>query len=121
MLDRIAEQQTSILAVLAESKATDRDKILTSGELAIIDIVGVLTPLAQPTEVLGAEMVPTLSVVQPLLTALKRKHLKVSDVDSKVTVDMKTAIATSIDSRFLTKISETSRCSCHASILDTAS
>ena len=38
MLERITEQQTSISAVLAKSKkAADRDKILTSAELAIMD------------------------------------------------------------------------------------
>ena len=38
MLSRIAEQQTAISAVLAESKkAVDRDMILTSGEVAQIE------------------------------------------------------------------------------------
>lgn len=72
-----------------------------SDEQAIIEcMIGVLASLAQATEVLGAEMVPTLSMVQPLLIALKKKHLKVREIDPKVTVDTKTAIATSIDSHF---------------------
>ena len=51
MLDRIIEQQTTISAVLAESKrAVDRDMILTSGELAVMEcMIGVLKPLAQAT------------------------------------------------------------------------
>ena len=102
MLDRIIEQQTAISAVLAESKrAVDRDMILTSGELAVMEcMIGVLKPLAQATEMVGAQKTPTLSIVQPLLTALLKKHLKVSDVEPKVALDMKTIITSSIEGHF---------------------
>ena len=43
---------------------------------------------------------PTLSVVQPMLTALRKKHLKVSAVEPKMALDMKQAILSSIDNHF---------------------
>ena len=43
---------------------------------------------------------PSLSVVQPMLAALKRKHLKVSAVEPKMALDMKQVIASSIDQHF---------------------
>ena len=102
MLSRIAEQQTAISAVLAESaRAVDSDMILSSGEVAQVECaMGVLKPLAQATEVLGGEKMPSLSVVQPMLAALKRKHLKVSAVEPKMALDMKQVIASSIDQHF---------------------
>ena len=102
MLSRIAEQQTAISAVLAEStRAVHRDMILSSGEVAQVECaMAVLKPLAQATEMLGGEKMPSLSVVQPMLTALKRKHLKVSVVEPNMALDMKQAIASSIDEHF---------------------
>ena len=102
MLSRIAEQQTAISAVLAEStRAVDRDMILSSGEVAQVECaMAVLKPLAQATEMLGGEKMPSLSVVQPMLTALKRKHLKVSVVEPNMALDMKQAIASSNDEHF---------------------
>ena len=49
---------------------------------------------------LGGEKMPTLSIVQPVLTALRKKHLKISAVEPKMALDMKTAILGSIDSHF---------------------
>ena len=95
MLDCIAEQEMAItMAVLAESKKVgDRDMILTSSELAVIRVcawcsktIGSGNRDARCTEM------PTLSVVQPQLTALRKKHLKVSDVEPKVALDMKCAM-----------------------------
>ena len=75
--------------------------ILTSGEVAQIECdIAVLKPLAQATEMLGGEKMPTLSVVQPMLTALRKKHLKVSAVEPKMALDMKQAILSRIDNHF---------------------
>ena len=65
MLSRIAEQQTAISTVLAENKkAVDRDMILTSGEVAHIECaISVLKALAEATEMLGGEKMPTLLIV----------------------------------------------------------
>ena len=61
---------------------------------------GCAKPLAQATEMLGREKMPSLSVVQPMLTALRRKHLKVSAVEPKMALDMKEVIARSLDQHF---------------------
>ena len=94
MLCRVAEQQKAISAVLAESsKVSDRDMILSSGEIAQVECaVAVLEPLALDTEMLSGEKMPSFSVIQPLLTALQKKHLKISAVEPKMALDMKEAV-----------------------------
>ena len=86
MLERIIEQETALSAVLAESgKAAHRDMILTSTEVSKIQcIASVLRLLAQATTLLGVEKSPSISLVQPILTALLKKHLKTSDVKPKL-------------------------------------
>ena len=67
--------------------------ILSSGKVAQVECtMAVLKPLAQATEMLGGEKMPSLSVVQPMLTILKQKHLKVSAVEPKMALDLKEAI-----------------------------
>lgn len=102
MLSRIAEQQTAISAVLAEStKAADRDMILSSVEIAQVECaMAVLKPLSQATEMLSREKMPSFSVIQPLLTALQKKHLKVSAVEPKMALDMKEAITGNLARHF---------------------
>ena len=69
MLERLTEQQAAVSAVLAESKkSSDRDLILSSSEIAKIEcIMSVLKPLAQVTEMLSVEKLPSVSIVQPIL------------------------------------------------------
>ena len=99
MLERIIEQETALSALLAESgKAAHRDMILTSTEVS--KIASVLRPLAQATTLLGAEKSPSISHVQPILTALLKKHLQTSDIESKLAINLKTAIAQSINLHF---------------------
>ena len=102
MLERIIEQETALSAVFAESgKAAHRDIILTSTEVSKIQcIASVLRPLAQATTLLGAEKSPSISLVQPILTALLKKHLQTSDIEPKLAIDLKTAIAQSINLHF---------------------
>ena len=102
MLKRIIEQETALSAVLAESgKAAHRDMILTSTVVSKIQcIASVLRPLAQATTLLGAEKSPSISLVQHILTALLKKHLQTSDIESKLAIDLKTAIAQSINLHF---------------------
>ena len=102
MLDRIVEQQTAISAVLAESKrAVDRDMILTSGELAAMECVIAWCPEAiGPSDRWVHRKRQLSQVVQPLLTALLKKHLKVSDVDPNVALDMKTTVTSNIEGHF---------------------
>ena len=102
MLSCLVEQQVAVSAVLAESsKTTDRDLILSSAEIAAMECaISVLQPLAQATEMLGGEKIPSISVIQPVLTALRRKHLQTSAVEPQMAVHMKQAIAKNIDNHF---------------------
>ena len=61
MLSCIAKRQTAISAILAETKkAVDRDMILTGGEVVQTErAIAVLKPLAQVTDMLGGEKMPT--------------------------------------------------------------
>ena len=48
----------------------------------------VLKPLAIATERLCVEKYPSLSLVQPVLTALLKKHLVTTDTDPDITVQL---------------------------------
>ena len=88
MLKRIDEQQAAISALLLGSKkATDRDLMLTAGELTRIEcILNVLEPLAVATTTLCEEKAPSASVVQPIVTSLIKKHLVVAEMDPRVAI-----------------------------------
>ena len=49
------------------------------------------------------EKYPSLSLVQPVLTALLKKHLVTADTDPDITVQLKTAIADNLKAHFLDK------------------
>lgn len=103
MLRRILEQEKAISAVLlASGKPRDRDMMLLSTELSEMQsLASVLKPLAHATETLSAEKSPTISVIQPILTALLKKHLCPSDDDSTGVADIKSAIASGLRMRFI--------------------
>ena len=102
MLERLIEQERAVSAVLAEStKASDRDLIPSSESIVKMKrITAVLKPFAVATQRLCAEKVPSLSLVQPVLTALLKKHLSPSDLDPGIVTELKNAIATSIRAHF---------------------
>ena len=59
-----------------------RGLILSSGELAKLrSVAKLLEPLAQVTTALCVEKRPSISMVQPILTALVHKHLVTSELD----------------------------------------
>ena len=49
---------------------------------------------------LGAEKNPSISLDQPILTALIKKDLQTSGIEPKLAIDLKTAIAQSINLHF---------------------
>ena len=102
MLSSIVEQQQAISSALASSKkASDRDMIPTSTDLRKVGyLIKVLDPLQHATRLLCSEKTPTLSIVQPLVTALLRKHLETTDDDPELVLDLKSTIATSLRSHF---------------------
>ena len=102
MLNRLLEQRQAVTAVLLESTKTSvRELMLSASETSEIEfIASSLEPLAHATTMLCSETVPSLSLVQPLLAALLKRHLKHSEVDAKIVADIKSAIARSIAERF---------------------
>ena len=71
ILERLIEQERAVSAVLAEStKASDQDLIPTSESIVKMKRnTAVLQPFAVATQRLCAEKVPSLSLVQPVLTS----------------------------------------------------
>ena len=75
--------------------------ILTPDEITDLEhIVAVLKPFAQATTMLSVEKSPSLSLVQPMLCALRKKALIVSEADPKMITDMKIEIADVFDQYF---------------------
>ena len=102
ILERLTEQQAAVSAVLAESKkSSDRDLILSSSKIAKIEcIMDVLKPLARATEILSVEKMPSVSIVQPILTALLKRHLIPSDVEPSITNNLKSVISRNMQQHF---------------------
>lgn len=95
MMERILELQAALSAVLLESKkVADRSLILTSDEITDIEcLVSVLQPFAEATTMLSVEKSPSLSLVQPVLCALRKKSLVIQETDAKIVEDVKIAIS----------------------------
>ena len=73
----------------------------TSSQLVIMkSIVDVLRPLAEATTLLCGEKLPSISLAQPVLTALLRKHLVASTADLQVAFSMKEKISNSLKEHF---------------------
>ena len=102
MYKRLLEQQAAVSAVLLESGSRDtRELLLTPAELTQLEhLVSVLEPLGEATEYLASERWPSLSVVQPLLTAICKKTLQATDGDPTVVLDFKSAVLSSIKAHF---------------------
>ena len=102
MASRLLEQKQAVFSVLLDSrKAAVRDLMLSPSEVMQVEcIASVLEPLTIATTMLGTEKVPSLSIVQPMLAALTKRHLKPTEVEAKMVVDMKKTIVNSIEQRF---------------------
>ena len=102
MFDRIVEQQQAITAVLLESKHPSDRNFIVSGDTIILmeSLTMVLKPLALATTMLCVEKLPSLSLVQPVLSVLLKHHLAVHENDVKDVVDLKNMIARGIKIRF---------------------
>ena len=84
MLDTLLEQERAV-----STKASDRDLIQSSDMVCKMTYIrDVLKPLAIATERLCVEKYPSLSLVQPVLTALLKKHLVTTDTDPDITVQL---------------------------------
>ena len=75
-----------------------------------------MEPLAQSTTLLCLEKILTLSTVEPVITALLRRHFKAPDDNPMLILDVKTIIASNLKAH----ISDSGRCNLRplASVLD---
>ena len=98
MYKRILEQKAAISAVLCSStKAKDQKLMLTTTKSSNMECVNtVLKPLAVATEMWCKEKAPSITVVQPIVKTLLRKHLTPSEVEAKLVIDLKNAIASNL-------------------------
>ena len=102
MMERVMEQQAALSTVLIGSKKiSDRSLILTADEITNVEyIVSVLKPFAEATEMLSVGRAPSLSLVQPVLCALRRKALAIYETDATIIQDIKGAISQNVDAHF---------------------
>ena len=102
MYKRLLEQQTAVSAVLLESKCKNaRDLLLTPDELTRMEqLVSVLEPLGEAMEYLATVRFPSLSVVEPLVTAICKMTLQITDDDSNVVCKSKSALHNSLKQHF---------------------
>ena len=91
MLERILEQQTAVQAVISQWNA--KHLMLSTTGITMIEFIhGALKPLAEATTLMCTEKCPFISMVQPILAVLLRKHLSLNEMDPKVVSDMKMAM-----------------------------
>ena len=101
MLKRVSEQQAAIAAVLIEGKV---QHLMPEGEeWSIIDeLIKILEPFQEATEVMSTEKFPSISSVKPLLYKLLEKTLMVNSDDKAVTKSMKEVVKADLSSRYQT-------------------
>ena len=119
MLNRLVEQQAAVNAVLMKSRvSTVRQLVLNPAMVSQMEcIVTVLEPLAEATTMLSQEKNVSLSIVKPILSALLKKHLYPSEVDTALMSQMKAVISARIEGLYSNR-EMTNRLMCLASVLD---
>ena len=118
MLNRLAEQQAAVNAVLMKSAAHSvRQLVLNPAMVTQIEcICSVLEPLAEATTMISGEKYVSLSVVKPILTALFKKHLHPSEADTALVAQLKAVISARLESLYSNQ--EVNRLLCLTSVLD---
>ena len=82
MIERILEQQTAICAVLMENRS-DRSLLPSTDDFTVLEeLVSVLRPIQQATELLIGSKYATVSCMFPVLQQLLKHSLKTSEEDS---------------------------------------
>ena len=99
MLLSVKQQEQSVCAVLLET--TRRDLMLSSCDLALVEeLLLVLKPFNDATEIVGGEKYPTISIIAPLLHKFINIILKEEENDSPITKEVKEAIRTDLTTRY---------------------
>lgn len=102
MLERVLEQQQALYAVLMENKEKHVRALLPdAGEWGVIeDLISILKPFSDATQVLSGSKYATISLLAPILYKLIYKTLKIEDKDTTILKSIKNAICTDLKSRY---------------------
>ena len=102
MIQRIQEQQSAICAVLTESRDRTIRSLLPENEewSTIEDLMSILKPFCDSTTIMSGSRYPTFSLLAPLLYKLLKITLKIKENDSEVLKNIKTSIASDLQSRY---------------------
>ena len=100
MLARFIEQQQAVCAVLLEDGG-DRVLMPSSTELAVIEeLVDILKPFNDATEILSGDLYPTLGIVQPVFHQFLSEILPSKPGDGDVVKKIKDAIRQNLSTRY---------------------
>ena len=102
MLERVLEQRQTLYAVLLENKEKHVRALLPdAGEWGVIeDLISILKPFSDATQVLSGSKYATISLLAPVLYKLVHVTLKVEGKDSTILKSIKNAIYTDLKSRY---------------------
>ncbi|XP_054728678.1 E3 SUMO-protein ligase ZBED1-like [Anastrepha obliqua] len=98
MVERLLRLRPSLVAVLADREIFDgrtaqKIEIFEDAWLKLSEVSNLLKPLENPTTVLCSESKITISLVQPIMNSLVRKHLNVNCNDTSFVTDLKNEIS----------------------------
>ena len=100
MLARFTEQQQAVCAVLLEDGG-DRILMPSSSEFAVIEeLVDILKPFNDATEILSGDLYPTLGIVQPVFNRFLSEVLPSKPGDRDIVKKIKDAIRQNLSTRY---------------------
>ena len=100
MLARFTEQQQAVCAVLLEDGG-DRILMPSSNEFAVIEeLVDILKPFNDATEILSGDLYPTLGIVQPVFHQFLSEILVSKPEDRDIVKKIKDAIRQNLSTRY---------------------
>ena len=107
MLARFTEQQQAVCAVLLEDGG-DRILMPSSVEFAVIEeLVDILKPFNDATEILSGDLYPTLGIVQPVFHQFLNEILPSKPEDKDIVKKIKDAIRQNLSTRYQEEETET--------------
>ena len=100
MLERLQEQQAPIAAVLVDDRS-HRHLVPDVQEWVLIEeLITILKPFQQATEIMSGSKYPTVSMLRPLIIKLLNHTLKIDDQDRPDLHAMKEVVATDLCCRY---------------------
>ena len=102
MLERVAEQQACLCAVLLDEKDRSKRSLLpdTHEWTLIEELIAVLEPFVKATTAMSGSSYPTVSMLSPLLYKLLRVSLAHKDEDSATIRQVKDVVAEDLRNRY---------------------